>query len=50
LSKHPWYEPPDNISRAAEQDSLNLISPMIGETVYLNDTAQVFKKWWLDIK
>jgi L-ascorbate metabolism protein UlaG (beta-lactamase superfamily) len=44
LSKHSWHEPLDNISNAAEQDSLNLITPMIGETVYLNDTVQIFKK------
>jgi L-ascorbate metabolism protein UlaG (beta-lactamase superfamily) len=50
LGKHRWYEPLDNISRAAERDSLNLITPMIGETVYLNDTMQTFRKWWLNIK
>lgn len=46
LGKHSWHEPLDNISKAAERDSLNLLTPMIGEPVYLNDTAQVFKKWW----
>jgi L-ascorbate metabolism protein UlaG (beta-lactamase superfamily) len=50
LSKHSWHEPLDNISNAVEQNSLNLITPMIGETVYLNDTTQIFKKWWLNIK
>ncbi len=50
LGKHSWYEPLDNISAAAERDSLNLLTPMIGEAVYLNDTAQVFKKWWQDTK
>ncbi len=46
LGKHSWHEPLENISKAAERDSLNLLTPMIGEAVYLNDTIQVFKKWW----
>lgn len=46
LGKHAWYAPLENISNAAEQDSLHLITPMIGETVHLNDTTQVFRKWW----
>ncbi len=49
LGKHSWNEPLDNISNAAERDSLKLITPMIGELVYLNDTTQVFKKWWKNI-
>lgn len=46
LAKHPWKEPLANISAAAEKDSLNLITPLIGEVVYLNDSAQIFQKWW----
>jgi len=43
---HSWYEPMENISNAAEQHFMNLITPMIGEPVYLNDETQVFEKWW----
>lgn len=50
LSRHAWYLPLDNISEAAESNSFNLMTPMIGETIYLNDTSQVFKKWWIDHK
>lgn len=50
LAKHAWKNPLDNISDVAEKNSLNLSTPMIGEPVYLNDTTQVFKKWWKDIK
>jgi L-ascorbate metabolism protein UlaG (beta-lactamase superfamily) len=46
MSTHSWNEPLENISRASETESLNLITPMIGQPVYLNDTAQVFQKWW----
>ncbi len=50
LGKHSWHEPLDNISKAAERDSINLLVPMIGEPVYLNDTTQIFKKWWKNIR
>ncbi len=46
LAKHAWYEPLDNIANAAEAAGLPLITPMIGEPVYLNDTTQTFRKWW----
>ncbi len=49
LGKHSWHAPLENISKAAEQDSLNLLTPMIGEPVLLHDTAQVFSKWWSTI-
>lgn len=50
LGKHAWYAPLENISKAAEQDSLHLITPMIGEPVHFDDTTQVFSKWWSVVK
>lgn len=49
LGKHSWKAPLENISAAAEKDSLNLMTPMIGEVIYINDTTQVFKKWWENV-
>jgi L-ascorbate metabolism protein UlaG (beta-lactamase superfamily) len=46
LSNHLWNDPLNNISLAAEKNSFNLLTPMIGEVVYLNDDAQVFSRWW----
>lgn len=46
LGMHSWYEPLDKIVDATEEHSFNLITPMIGEPVMLNDSTQVFKKWW----
>jgi L-ascorbate metabolism protein UlaG (beta-lactamase superfamily) len=46
LSSHPWNEPLVNISKAAEKESFNLLTPMIGEVVYLDDDTQIFSKWW----
>lgn len=46
LSKHSWKEPLENIQNAADNENLNLITPMIGEVVRLKDSTQKFKKWW----
>lgn len=46
LGKHAWYEPMENISKAAERDSLNLLTPKIGEPVYLQKKGQHYEKWW----
>jgi len=46
LSTHPWDAPLINISKAAEEEGFNLLTPMIGEPVYLDDDSQVFQKWW----
>jgi len=48
LSAHSWEEPLVNIAKAAEQESFNLLTPMIGEPVRLDDDSQVFHKWWED--
>ena len=46
LGYHPWDEPLKNISSFARRDSINLILPMIGEQVNLNDTIYTVNKWW----
>jgi L-ascorbate metabolism protein UlaG (beta-lactamase superfamily) len=50
LAHHSWKEPLENIANANKKDSLNLITPMIGEPVYLNDTAQIFTEWWKTVR
>jgi L-ascorbate metabolism protein UlaG (beta-lactamase superfamily) len=46
LSKHAWNAPLENISNMLEKESFNIITPMIGETMHLNDSTQTFGKWW----
>lgn len=46
LAKHPWEEPLTNALKAAENDSLKVILPMMGEPIDLKDTTQVINKWW----
>ncbi len=47
LAHHPWDEPLKTITELNDKgDRLPLVTPKIGEIVYLNDTTQVFSKWW----
>jgi hypothetical protein len=34
------------ITELSNDFDMPLVTPMIGETVRLNDTSQVFTKWW----
>ena len=46
LGRHPWDEPLKEITRLSEMANLSLVTPLIGETVNLNDSIQVFTQWW----
>ena len=48
LARHPWYEPLEIVSGLREQENYPIITPMMGEYVYLNDFTQEFSKWWED--
>ncbi|MFZ6051342.1 MBL fold metallo-hydrolase [Halocola ammonii] len=44
LAAHPWNEP---LKMIAEQEaSLPVMTPKIGEMVYLKDSTQTFEEWW----
>src|SRR5690606_14802462 len=45
LSTHAWDEPLVSIVKACEGTELRLITPMIGQLVYLSDQMQVFPHW-----
>ncbi len=46
LAMHPWDEPLELIAAASRRDSIPLLTPRIGEPVYLDDPGQVFDEWW----
>ncbi len=50
LANHSWDEPLKAITEANKNVNQPLITPKIGEPVYLKDTTQVFSQWWLGIK
>ncbi len=46
LGRHAWYEPLEKIADAAIANKLSLLTPKIGEVLYLRDTTQTFTRWW----
>lgn len=46
LANHSWDEPLKNAAAFSEQDSINIVLPMIGEPVKLIDDQSYINKWW----
>lgn len=50
LAFHPWDEPLTLLSKYNENKyHLPLVTPKIGEIVYLDETSQEFEQWWKGI-
>ena len=52
ISNHNWNEPMQRIIAANKQleKKQQIITPKIGEIVFLNDTTQNFTQWWEEIE
>ncbi len=50
LGNHPWDEPLKKVTELNKDYNIPLVTPVIGELVYLNDTTQTFKHWWKDLE
>lgn len=50
LAQHPWNEPLASISELNQDLGLNLVTPRIGEVVYLDNDLQEFENWWEGVK
>ncbi|WP_242691757.1 MBL fold metallo-hydrolase [Desertivirga arenae] len=50
LALHSWDEPLKEVSRIAKSQNLPLVTPMIGEVVWMDNEQQVFKEWWKELK
>ena len=48
LAKHAWDEPLEKIMTNGKQNKLDILTPMIGEPLNLNDSVFHFKEWWRD--
>lgn len=46
LGNHSWDDPLIRISKRNEVVKMPLVTPIIGEVVYVKDSTQVFKEWW----
>lgn len=50
LANHPWKEPLEKVKAVSDlQDMTQLITPKIGEILYLNRNNQTFYDWWKNV-
>ena len=47
LAFHPWYEPMQRLSAAAEQNNVIITTPIVGETSVFEGELKTLK-WWVD--
>ncbi len=50
LSSHDWNEPINEVSRYSRKAELPLLTPLIGEAVFLNDSTKTYNKWWEEVR
>jgi L-ascorbate metabolism protein UlaG (beta-lactamase superfamily) len=50
LGNHSWDEPLIRVSKIAKEANIKLITPLIGQTVNLEDSAQQYIEWWKGIR
>jgi len=50
LALHSWDEPLNEISRFSKLQNIPLVTPVIGEVVWMDNEKQVFKEWWKDVE
>ena len=48
IARHAWNEPFARISAASQGQPYRLATPLIGEPLFVDDTAQRFTEWWQD--
>jgi L-ascorbate metabolism protein UlaG (beta-lactamase superfamily) len=47
LARHAWNEPLEKIVELGKHDSnVVVLTPMIGEPIYVGSKSRGFKKWW----
>lgn len=46
LASHPWDEPLEEVTARQAEAGIPVLTPKIGEPVFLNDTTQTFEAWW----
>lgn len=50
LGNHAWDAPLELITENNKKENMNIITPMIGEKVDLNNPGQVFSPWWKEVR
>ena len=50
LALHSWKDPIERVSVKAKELNLPLITPKIGEVVYVNDSTTTYTNWWENVE
>lgn len=50
LALHSWDEPLNEVSRLSKLSNIPLVTPLIGEVVWMNDENHVFEEWWKKVE
>ena len=48
LAFHPWNEPIERVMKKAEELNVEVLTPVIGETVIIGE-RHLTKNWWIEI-
>lgn len=46
LGNHAWDDPIKRVHKAAMENEVSILTPMIGEKVNIDDSTQSFSNWW----
>ncbi|MDX8339418.1 MBL fold metallo-hydrolase [Draconibacterium sp. IB214405] len=46
LANHPWDEPLNKITENHADSGISVLTPKIGEPIFLKDNTQTFRQWW----
>lgn len=50
MANHPWDEPLARVTELNKSFNIPLVTPVIGEVVYLKDDHQQFRQWWSGLR
>ena len=50
IASHSWDEPFVRVVEAAKDKDFRLLTPRIGEPVWIDGTQQKFTRWWEGVK
>ncbi len=51
MANHPWDEPLIKVTELSKdlQNPIPLVTPIIGEPVFLANEKQLLKQWWIGV-
>jgi L-ascorbate metabolism protein UlaG (beta-lactamase superfamily) len=50
LAMHPWSEPISEVYKFSKQYKMPLLTPIIGEKIWLDVENQIFSAWWKSVE